>query len=168
MKGGIGQAALTVNGITVGAIVAVNAVGDVVDPGTGRVVAGARSADGSTLLGTTQAFLRGELPAELWRGAATTIGVVVTDARLDKAGATKLAQMAHDGLARSINPVHTVTDGDTIFALATGASGQAANLTVLGSLAAEATAMAVLRAVHAAEAIGGAGLPSVPAARDFA
>src|SRR5204863_8637075 len=113
MKGGVGRAALTVNGITVGAIVAVNAVGDVIDPATGRVVAGARSADGLSMMGTTQAFLRGELPAELWGGSATTLGVVMTDAVLDKTGANKLAQMAHDGLARCINPVHTVTDGDT-------------------------------------------------------
>jgi L-aminopeptidase/D-esterase-like protein len=168
MKGGVGRASLTVNGVTVGAIVAVNAVGDVIDPATGRVVAGARSADGLTMIGTTQAFVRGELPAELWGGTATTLGVIVTDAVLDKAGANKLAQMGHDGLARCINPVHTVTDGDTIFALATGASGQGANLTVLGALAAEVVATAVLRAVHAAVAISGPGLPNVPAACDFA
>ncbi|HMC17152.1 MAG TPA: P1 family peptidase [Albitalea sp.] len=168
MKGGVGRAAVTVNGITVGAIVVVNAVGDVIDPATGRVVAGARSADGLSMMGTTQAFLRGELPAELWGGSATTLGVVMTDAVLDKTGANKLAQMAHDGLARCINPVHTITDGDTIFALGTGASGQSANLTVLGSLAAEVVATAVLRAVRAAVAIGGPGLPNVPAAADFA
>ena len=70
-----------------------------------------------------QALLRGELPAPLQVGMATTIGVVATDAVLTKAQANKVAQMAHDGLARSINPVHTMTDGDTLFALATGASG---------------------------------------------
>jgi L-aminopeptidase/D-esterase-like protein len=168
MKGGVGRAALTVNGITVAAIVVVNAVGDVVDPASGLVIAGARSADGLSMMGTTQAFLRGELPTELWGGTATTLGVVMTDAVIDKAAANKLAQMAHDGLARCINPVHTITDGDTVFALGTGASGQSANLTVLGSLAAEVVATAVLRAVRAAVAIGGPGLPSVPAASDFA
>jgi L-aminopeptidase/D-esterase-like protein len=167
MKGGFGQAAVTVNGITVGALVAVNAVGDVIDPATGQLVAGARSADGSAMVGTAQAFLRGELPVNLQAGAATTLGIVVTDALLDKAAANKLAQMAHDGLARTINPVHTASDGDTIFALATGASASTAPLTVLGTLAAEVMAMAVLRAVRAAVAIGGPGLPSVPAARDM-
>jgi L-aminopeptidase/D-esterase-like protein len=168
MKGGIGQAVVSVNGISIGAIVAVNAVGDVIDPANGRIVAGARSADGTSMIGTAQAFLRGELPAEMMAGTATTLGVVVTDARLDKPAANKLAQMAHDGLARSINPVHTLNDGDTIFALATGASGLTANLTVLGTLAAEVVAMAVLRAVRAAEPIDAAGLPRLPAARDFA
>ncbi len=167
MKGGIGRAVVTVNGISVGAIVAVNAVGDIIDPATGRVVAGARSADGLAMAGTTRAFLRGELPTELWSGAATTLGIVVTDARLDKTAANKVAQMAHDGLARTISPVHSVTDGDTIFALATGASGQSGNLTVLGTLAAEVVALAVLRAVRAAVAISGPGLPDLPAARDF-
>jgi L-aminopeptidase/D-esterase-like protein len=168
MKGGLGQASVCVNGVTVGAIVAVNAVGDVIDPADGCLVAGARSADGTTMVGITRSFLRGELPVNLSPGAATTLGIVVTDARLDKAAANKLAQMAHDGLARSISPVHTASDGDTIFVLATGASGLAANLTVLGTLAAEVTAMAVLRGVRAAVAIGGPGMASVPAARDLA
>jgi len=168
MKGGIGQAAVTVNGITVAALVAVNAVGDIVDPASGEPVAGARTADGQRLLNTTQALLRGERPSALPGGSATTIGVVATDARLSKAQANKLAQMAHDGLARSINPVHTMTDGDTIFALATGGAGGAeVNLSVLGTLAAEVTARAVLRAVLAAVSIGGPGLPSIPAARDL-
>jgi len=168
MKGGVGRASLTVNGISIGAIVAVNAVGDVIDPATGRVVAGARSADGTAMIGTTQAFLRGELPSELMAGASTTLGIVVTDAKLDKAGANKLAQMAHDGLARCISPLHTMLDGDTIFALATGVSGERANLTVLGTLAAEVVTLAVLRAVRAAVAIGDRWVPHIPAARDFA
>ena len=93
---------------------------------------------------------------------ATTIGVVATDAVLTKAQANKVAQMAHDGLARCINPVHTMTDGDTLFALATGASGRAGQLTLLGALAAEVTARAVLNAVRAATRLGGAG-PARPA-----
>jgi L-aminopeptidase/D-esterase-like protein len=163
MKGGIGSAALTVNGITVGAIVAVNAVGDVIDPATGKPIAGARSADGATMVHATQAILRGETPTLVEPASSTTLGIVATDAVLTKAEANKLAQMAHDGLARTIDPVHTMTDGDTLFALATGASGQRRHLTVLGAIAAEVTARAVLRAVLAA-----AGLPGLPAACDLA
>ena len=167
MKGGIGSASLTLAGVTVGAIVAVNAVGDVIDPASGRVVAGARSANGRAMINATQAILRGEVPVLQPPGAATTLGVIATDAVLTKAEANKLAQMAHDGLARAINPVHTTTDGDTLFALATGASGQRRHLTVLGAMAAEVTAVAVLRAVWAAEGLAGPGLPTLPAARDF-
>ncbi len=163
MKGGIGTASLRVGGFTVAALVAVNALGDVVDPATGRPVAGARTADGTQLLGTMNAFLAGELPAPFQPGAATTIGVIATDAALTKAQANKLAQMAHDGLARSINPVHTMGDGDTLFALATGAAGRGADLTLLGALAAEVTARAVLSGVRAA-----ARLPELPCAADFA
>lgn len=162
MRGGLGHACITVDGITVGAWVAVNAVGDVIDPRSGRVLAGARSADGLGLLDTTQALLRGELPQPMQAGAATTIGVVGTDAVLTKAQANKLAQTAHDGLARSISPVHTQSDGDTLFALATGASGRSAHSTLLGTMAAEATARAVVRAIEAATAWG-----PYPAARDL-
>ncbi len=167
MKGGIGTASVQVGAITVGALVAVNAIGDVVDPSTGRVVAGARTADGQSLLGSMQALLRGELPAHLQAGMATTLGVVATDAVLTKAQAGKVAQMAQDGLARSINPVHTMTDGDTVFALATGASGLPGNVTLIGALAAEVMAAAVLRAVHAATRLGGPGLPDLPSAADM-
>ena len=167
MKGGIGSASLRVGGVTIAALVAVNAVGDVVDPGSGAIVAGARTEDGQHLLGTTRALLRGELPAQLQVGGATTIGIVATDAVLTKAEATKIAQMAHDGLARSIDPVHTMADGDTLFALATGRAGFAPNLTLLGAAAAEVTAHAVLRAVMAAESLAGPGLPTLPAARDM-
>ncbi|MCW5662707.1 MAG: P1 family peptidase [Piscinibacter sp.] len=158
MKGGIGSASVTVDGLTVGALVAVNALGDVVDPSTGRPIAGARTADGRALLGSMDALLRGELPAPFQPGSATTLGVIATDAVLTKAQAQKIAQMAHDGLARCINPVHTMGDGDTLFALGTGAAGRSANTTLLGALAAEATARAVLRAVRAAQGL--AGLPA--------
>ncbi|MBO0720054.1 MAG: P1 family peptidase [Blastocatellia bacterium] len=155
MKSGIGTAAITLGGTTVGAIVAVNAVGDVLDPGTGKMIAGARTPDGKSLLGTMAAILRGDqLPPSL-TGTSTTIGAVATDLKLDKAQATKVAQMAHDGLARAINPVHTPFDGDTIFALATGRSATAPNLTLIGALAAEAMAQAVVRAVRAAKGIEG-------------
>jgi L-aminopeptidase/D-esterase-like protein len=162
MKGGVGAASIKLgdgkSSLTVGAIVAVNAVGDVIDPATGMVIAGARTKDGKALLGSVNAILSGEaLPPSLG-GQATTIGVVATDAQLDKAQATKIAQMAHDGLARAINPVHTPSDGDTIFALATGKSPRRPNLTLIGALAAEAMAQAVVRAVRAAKGISG--LPS--------
>ena len=167
MRGGIGSASITVGGLTVGALVAVNAIGDVVDPATGEPVAGARTADGTALLGTMQALRRGDVPAHLQPGTATTLGVVATDAVLTKAQANKVAQMAHDGFARSINPVHTMGDGDTIFALATGASGIEGNVTLIGALAADVMAIAVQRAVHAATALNTPGLPHLPAARDL-
>jgi L-aminopeptidase/D-esterase-like protein len=170
MRGGLGSASVVVDGITVAALVVVNALGDVIDPASGRPIAGARTADGGALLGTMGALLRGELPAPLQIGSATTLGVIATDALLTKAQATKLAQMAHDGYARAINPVHTQTDGDTIFALATGGSARAANLTLLGAVGAEVMATAIVRAVRAATRLGGPAqphLPDLPAARDF-
>ena len=162
MKGGIGSASLTVAGVTVGAIVAVNAVGDVLDPATGRILAGARTPDGKHLLDTRAAILAGDLPNSMRPGTATTIGVVATDATLTKAQAQKIAGMAHDGLARTINPIHTMMDGDTIFALGTGTSGKPGNVMLLGVMAAEAMAIAVQRAILAARAVEG-----FPAAVDF-
>jgi len=167
MRGGLGSASVTVGGITVAALVAVNAIGDVIDPASGAPIAGARSADGLRLQGTMASMLRGELPAPMQPGSATTLGIVATDAVLTKAQAGKVAQMAHDGFARSINPVHTMTDGDTIFALATGASGQAANISLLGALGAEVIATAIVRAVRAATGLAGAGLPTLPSAHDL-
>ena len=167
MRGGLGSASVTVDGITVGALVAVNAIGDVVDPASGRVIAGARTQDGGALLGTMAALLRGDVPAPLQVGAATTLGVVATDALLTKVQANKVAQMAHDGFARAINPVHTLTDGDTIFALATGAAGRTANVTLIGALAAEVMATAIVRAVRAAVRLDGPGLPELPTANDL-
>jgi L-aminopeptidase/D-esterase-like protein len=162
MKGGIGTASARVGGITVGAIVAVNAVGDIIDPVRARLIAGLRSPDGRRIVGTMPSLLRGETPAGLEAGMATTIGCVATDAVLDKAQACKLAQMAHDGLARTIDPVHTLYDGDTLFALATGASGRAGNLSALGAVAAAVTAAAVIRAVRRAR-----GLPGLPSASEM-
>jgi L-aminopeptidase/D-esterase-like protein len=140
----------------------VNAVGDVIDPATTRVVAGARSADGARRIGTLRALLAGEVPAVLQPGGATTIGIVATDAILAKAQATKVAQMAHDGLARVIAPAHTPYDGDTIFALATGTRDGSDAVLTIGALAADAVSQAVLRAVKAATAAGG-----VPAIADL-
>jgi L-aminopeptidase/D-esterase-like protein len=158
MKSGIGTSSIKLEGLTVGAIVAVNAVGDVFDPATGKIIAGARTKDGKSLVNTMASLLQGETLPPMLAGTATTIGVVATDVALTKAQASKVAQMAHDGLARTINPVHTASDGDTIFALATGKSKKQANVTLIGALAAEAMAQAVMRAVRSAKGI--AGLPS--------
>ena len=153
MKGGIGSAAVRVNGITVGAIVACNALGDVVDPSNGAVIAGARTPDGKALLNIREAVLRGEAPQTLLAGTNTTIGVVATDAVLTKAQAHRLAQVSHDGLARAINPVHTMSDGDAMFALGTGVSGKTPGMMVLATLAAEVTAQAIVRAIRAAQTV---------------
>jgi L-aminopeptidase/D-esterase-like protein len=161
MKGGIGTASLKAGAVTVGALVAVNPTGDVIDPASGRVIAGTRGADGQPR-SATQAIAAGELPPRALPGMATTIGIIATDAVLSKAQANKLATMAHNGLARSIDPVHTMADGDTLFALATGSSGRPGEMTVLGALAAAVMARAVLNAVRAAE-----GLPGLPSARDL-
>ncbi|HEY2254352.1 MAG TPA: P1 family peptidase [Variovorax sp.] len=156
MKGGIGSASVTVQGVTVGALIACNALGDVIDARSAQVVAGARTADGKALLDTRRALLRGELPMPLLAGTNTTIGVIATDAVLTKVQANRLASVAHDGLARAINPVHTMSDGDTLFALATGQiplTGDTPGMTVLGTMAAEAVALATLRAVRAAHSL---------------
>ncbi|CAN7516534.1 P1 family peptidase [Acidovorax sp.] len=153
MKGGIGTASVTVDGVTVGALIACNALGDVIDPDTAQVIAGARTDDGRHLRDTRRALLRGEAPKPLLAGTNTTIGVIATDATITKAQAHRLAVAAHDGLARSINPVHTMSDGDTLFTLGTGVSGKNPGMMVLSTMAAEATAIATARAVRAARSI---------------
>jgi L-aminopeptidase/D-esterase-like protein len=165
MRGGVGTASITMpNGIVVAALVAVNAVGDVIDPATGRVVAGVRTDDGR--FADARTLLRGGAFAPARPPAAgvqnTTIGVVATNAKLDKAQATKVAQMAHDGYARAISPVHTPNDGDTVFSLATGTSDVPVDVGIIGALAAEAMADAIVRAVRQAT-----GLPGIPAVRDL-
>ena len=152
MKGGIGSASLCVHGVTVAALVVCNALGDVFDPQTGKLLAGSRvSADSRDLLDIVKAQLNGHSISKPQAGSNTTIGVVATDAVLTKPQAHRLAQVAHDGLARSIRPVHTPMDGDTLFALGTGTSCQAADMMLLSTLAAEVTAMAVVNAVRAAK-----------------
>lgn len=166
MRGGIGTASVTVDGITVGALVACNAVGDVINPDTGQVLAGARTLDGRSLLNSRVALLAGEAPLPLLPGTNTTIGVVATDALLTKPQAHRLAQVSHDGLARAINPVHTQFDGDTMFALGTGAAGRSASMLLLATLAAEVTARAVVGAALAAKGIQ-SGSMSWPAATEM-
>ncbi|MDQ2927862.1 MAG: P1 family peptidase, partial [Pseudomonadota bacterium] len=161
---------ISVGGITVAALVAVNAVGDVIDPANGRIVAGARADGDAGFLDQMATLRRGEWPGslQLQPAAATTLAIVATDASLTKAEATKVAQMAHDGLARSIRPIHTMSDGDVVFALATGKSNAPAHTTLVGALAAEVLADAVLRAVRAATSLRAEGLPALVAARDLA
>ena len=163
MKGGVGSAAIAVpGGLVVAALAAVNAVGDVVDPATGRVVAGVRTPDGAGLADARTLLRAGTSGAGRPR-ENTTLGIVATNAALTQAEATMVARMAHDGLARAIVPAHTPSDGDAIFALATGRHDGPGGVGTVGALAAEAMAEAVVRAVRAA-----AGIPGYPAARDFA
>jgi len=167
MKGGLGSAALALpNGLVVGAIVAVNAVGDIIDPTTGHVVAGMRTEDGKSLADARTLLKSGALlnrPAQSPQpGQSTTIGLVATNARLSKAEVSRVALMADDGFARAIAPSHTTGDGDTVFALATGSLQENVNVTMVGALAAEAMAEAIVRAVSKAETLAG-----VPAARDL-
>jgi L-aminopeptidase/D-esterase-like protein len=166
MKGGIGTASITVEGITVGALIACNALGDVIDPDTGEVIAGARTRNGKSLMDTRRALLRGEPPKPLLAGTNTTIGVIATDAVITKVQASRLATMGHDGLARSINPVHTMSDGDTLFMLGTGRAGKSLGMMVLGTMVAEAVAIAVARAARAAQGIA-VGKLRLPAAGDL-
>ncbi len=161
MRGGIGSASVRVGNVVVGALVAVNAVGDVRDPDTGALVAGTRDADqGRRLIDTARSLHAG---GELGRFAApthTTIGVVATNARLTKAEASTLASLAMLGFAKALSPPHTAFDGDTLFALSVG--DLPADLTRLGLAAAETVAHAICRGVRAATP-----LPGLPAARDL-
>ena len=163
MRGGIGTASAKVgeSGLVVGAIVAVNAVGDVIDFKTGRILAGARNPHGDGFLDSIAQIMKGETGQSRF-GENSTIGLVATNAKFNKAEVTKIAQMAHDGFARSINPVHTMFDGDTIFAAATGTITKG-DVTVIGAVAAQVMARAVNRAVMAA-----VGIPGYPAYRDIA
>lgn len=149
MKSGVGTWSVDVRGVVIGALVAVNAVGDVVDPKSGKKLAGLRS--GSTL----EWMKRNSAPQAV--RSNTVIAVIATNARLTKAGATKVAQMAQDGLARAIRPAHTMFDGDTVFTLATGEIR--ADISIVGAFAAEVMAEAIVRAVQLAGS--GGGLPGL-------
>jgi L-aminopeptidase/D-esterase-like protein len=161
MKGGIGSAAIVLpNGLIVAALVAVNAVGDIVDPETGKTVAGIRNPDGT--LADARKILRGGLNTQPPRpGQNTTIGVVATNATLSKTLVNRMALMAEDGYARAIYPSHTEGDGDTIFSLATGRWNGTADISTIGALAADAMAQAIVRAATQATSVAG-----IPAARD--
>lgn len=159
MRGGLGSAAVSVSGgLVIGALAAVNALGDIVDPNTGAIVAGARQEDGEGLA-DTMAALRSYAPPTGSPGENTTLGIIATNLSWTKAQAAKVAQMAHDGIARAVRPAHMPFDGDTVFALATG--GRSADhrlLGVVGALAAKVLAEAVVAAVKSAKS--GFGLPA--------
>jgi L-aminopeptidase/D-esterase-like protein len=168
MKSGIGTASMEIGaGVIVGAIVAVNAFGDVVDPITNQIIAGARSTTiGPLRVGSPGYFadtlevmktMIGRTILGLASRGNTVIGVVATNARLNKEQANKIAQMAHNGLARCIRPAHTMHDGDIIFAIATGK--HKADVNIVGAFAAVVVALAILRAIRCAQAV--AGLPAI-------
>ncbi|MBG9988660.1 P1 family peptidase [Aerococcaceae bacterium DSM 111176] len=150
MKGGLGSASVQVGDLVVGAIVAVNAVGDIFDPLTNTKIAGVYDHENAILLDTIEIMKAGHL-AKL-EGQNTTIGVVATNAKLDKAMANKVAEMTHNAYAKAINPVHTMFDGDTVFALATNEVDADVNL--VGILAVEAMTKAIANAIYNAESYG--------------
>jgi len=168
MRGGLGSALVQVGPWQVAALVVCNALGDVLDPATGRLLAGARTgADELVLRDSTRAMLAGQALGAPAVGANTSIGVVATNAQLDKAQAQRLAVAGHDGLARAIRPVHTPMDGDTLFGLATGACAQTPDPMLLCAMAAEAVAMATVQAVQEATTLRHGGR-WWPCARDLA
>src|SRR4051812_35673024 len=161
MKSGVGSASATLaDGTVVAALVVANPLGDVIDPDTGRTVAGVRNANGNGLADVRQLIRSGRSRPS--GGGNTTISVIATDARLTKAQANQLAQLADDGYARAIWPIHTIADGDTVFALATGTHAGEPDMLTLGALAADVMARAVVRAATQAS-----GLPGLPAVRDL-
>ena len=154
MRGGLGMAMVEVDGFTMAAVVACNAIGDVIDPATGQILAGARlSPDSDEFLNSVAAEMRGHHAPDLKPGANTTIGVIMTDARLSKADAQNLARIGHDGLARTIRPVHTRMDGDTLFTLATGQNERPVDIMNLMTAATEVTAQAILAAICHAQSL---------------
>lgn len=160
-KGGVGFRSFALSGgVLVQALAVVNAFGDVLDLETGREIAGARASRSSTqFVHTAEQMYRGKAPSG-FGSTNTTLAVIMTNAVLDKLQTTKLAQMAQDGLARAIRPVHTQFDGDLVFALSVGR--KRADLNVLGTAAAEVTASAIVRAVLTARGLGG-----VPSCREL-
>ncbi len=168
MKAGLGSASMDLGEeLVVGAIVAVNAFGDVIDPQTGQIIAGVRSLDG-TGFADTLAVMKSLVGGSILRFLGprdTVIGVVATNARLNKEEVNKVAQMAQDGLARAVRPAHTMLDGDTLFALATGSNNEPsmeADVNTVGAYAAEVVAEAIVRAVKTAGGVAG-----LPAWRDL-
>ena len=167
MKGGVGTASVRLGDVVVGALVVVNAAGDILDWRRGAIVAGARTADGRGFARSVDVLRRdlerrraGLLADDPLR--ATTLVVVATNAALGKTALTKLAMMVNTGAARAINPYHTQGDGDQVLAVSTGALQAGVSLTALGAIGAEVVADAIVRAVHAAT-----GLPDWPAVRDL-
>ena len=160
IKSGLGTASQKMtDGTIVAALVVVNAIGDIIDPTTGKTLAGPRHKEKKGVLNTVELMKQG-LTNENLPISNTTIGVVATNVYLNKEQINKMAQMAQDGMARAINPCHTMYDGDTIFALSLG--NKTGDISILGSLAAEVVTTAILRAVLQAETIAG-----IPAVKDL-
>ncbi|MEJ2586034.1 MAG: P1 family peptidase [Deltaproteobacteria bacterium] len=154
MKSGLGAYGLQAGEVKIGALVAVNCLGDVIDPATGEVLAGVLAEDGNSILNTEEIMIRNIASAQnIGFSSNTTLGIVATNVILTKAQATKVASMAHNGYARAIRPSHTMVDGDTIFAVSTGQIP--ADISVVGMLAARVVEQAVLRAVRQAEPLLG-------------
>jgi L-aminopeptidase/D-esterase-like protein len=152
MKGGVGTAVMELGeGLLVGALIAVNCFGDVIDPESGQILAGAQKLPDGGFADTMQVLKQGS--GSFANPGNTVIGVVATNATLTKEAANKVAQMAHDGLARAIRPAHTMFDGDTIFALATG-QHPVADVNLIGAFAAEATAQAIVNTAKVANNFG--------------
>jgi L-aminopeptidase/D-esterase-like protein len=163
MKGGLGSSAIALpNGLVVAALAAVNAAGDIIDPATGQVVAGTRTADGKGFADIRLLLRQGNEARPPEPLQSTTLGIVATNAALTKLQAARMAQMAQDGLSRAVVPAHTSVDGDTVFAMATGRREGPADADLIGALAADQMAQAIVRAVRAATSI-----PGYPAARDL-
>jgi L-aminopeptidase/D-esterase-like protein len=159
VKGGIGSYSLKLaTGHVVAAVVAVNAIGGIWDYTTGQLVAGPRRDDGG-FDDPVEVLLQATAPSGTSSHENTTIGIVATDAALSREDTNYLARVSHDGLAMTVRPCHTIRDGDTMFAMATGHNQDPANLTALGAAAVEVTAQAVLRGVQLATGLGG--IPSV-------
>ena len=157
MKGGVGSYAIRIDGgVIVAAIAVVNAMGDVVDPMTGKIIAGARGSEKGTFI-DTEAMLIGNRKMSMGPGLNTTIGVVAVNAPYTKTQLTKIAQMSHDGMARAIRPVHTMYDGDTIFAVSVADPDVkvAPDMNVIGAAAVQAFSMAVVEAVKNARGVEG-------------
>lgn len=163
MKGGLGTASRKVGDLIVGALVAVNCMGDIVDPSTGKLIAGVLD-DNKSALADTMSIIStadsGHTNVFANNTSNTTIGCIAVNADFSKAEATKVAMMAHDGYARAINPIHTMTDGDTIFCMATG--GVKSDATTVGAIAADVMAEAIVNAVKNAESAYG-----IPGYKDF-
>jgi L-aminopeptidase/D-esterase-like protein len=158
MKGGVGSASVRLDGgLVVGALAAVNAFGGIRDPIGGGILAGPRMDDGA--LGDTVELLPEAVTRMRW-GEDTTLGIVATNADLSKTQASKVAQMAHDGLARAVEPVHTTVDGDVVFAASVG--GVDAPTDVVGAWGARVMQEAILRAVRRAE-----GVPGIPSVSEY-
>ena len=165
MKGGAGSAAIRLpNGLIVAALAVVNAVGDVIDPMTGQVVAGVRTPDGKHLADARKLLRDGSLLKATAPRAAenTTLVIVATNARLTKVEVSRVALMADDGIARAVSPAHTIGDGDTVFALATGRWTGQVDASIVGALGADVVAEAIVRGAARATTLGG-----LPSAREL-